>query len=97
MDTNSKEGGKMMKRIANDIALQTILYLIGGLQKIRVFDYKNEYEISVGGARTEVFSGQYKDTNLDTFNYKQLHAKVRKIMPSGDELVIGICTAADTF
>ena len=86
-----------MKRIANEVALQTVLYVIGGLQKIRVIDYKNEYEAQTRGDHTEIFHGLYKDKTYDTFNYKQEHAAVRSIEPDGDELVIGICTVTDKY
>lgn len=86
-----------MKRVANNVALQTVLYIIGGLQKIRVIDYENEYEASVRGKHKEIFRGQYKDKSFDTFNFKQERAAVRSIQPDGDELIIGICTARDTY
>lgn len=86
-----------MKRIANDVALQTLLYRIGGKQKIRVIDYENDYEASIRGKHTEIFRGQYKDKKYDTFNYWQERANIRSIEPNGDELVIGICTAADRY
>lgn len=86
-----------MKRIANEVALQTVLYVIGGLQKIRVIDYKNEHEAQTRGDHTEIFNGLYKDRKYDTFNYKQEHAAVRSIEPDGDELVIGICTMTDKY
>lgn len=86
-----------MKRIANSVALRTILYITGGLQKIRVIDYENEYEAQVRGKGKDIFRGQYKDANFETFSYKHERAAVRSIEPDGDELVIGICTAADTY
>ena len=55
-----------MKRIANDVAIQTILYFMRGDQRIRVVDYSNEHEMwrdetpdwSVGKA---VFDGRACD------------------------------------
>lgn len=86
-----------MKRVASNVALQTVLYIIGGLQKIRVIDYENGYEASVRGKHKEIFRGQYKDRRYDTFNFWQERAAVRNIQPRGDELIIGICTADDIF
>lgn len=86
-----------MKRIPQSAALKTILYYIGGLQKIKVIDYENRYEASIKGNHIVIFEGLYKDANYDTFNYKQERAEITSIEPNGDELIIGICTKNDRY
>lgn len=82
----------MMKRIAENVALQTVLYFVGGLKMVKIIDYKNGYEASINGSGKVVFFGKAKDARL---NYKQEHAKVRGIEAFGNVLEIGICTFAD--
>lgn len=76
-----------MKRIANDMAFQTLGYLIGGTQEIEVY-YR------VDGYRKEtVFEGTYSDFYKEQLfgDGEQLsHNKVTGIEADGNVLRIGI-------
>ena len=82
-----------MKRIANDVALQTLLYVIGGLRKIRVIDVKNtwthEFEV--------VYEGLYKDWSYLDRSYKIEHSAVHGLYAEDDVLVIELNTVSDTY
>lgn len=92
-----------MKRIANDVALATILYFVGGLQKIKVIDLDRKTRYSYNyinrncGEGKVIFDGMLKDKRYDTFDYKHEHAKIVGIETDGDVLVLYICTEDDTF
>lgn len=83
-----------MKRIYNDIPLQSVLYLVGGLQEIEIRDYKNSYEVMMKGEHKIVYAGLFRDARL-SMNYKIEHAKVRGIDAVGDKLIFAISTAMD--
>ena len=75
-----------MKRIANNMALQTLGYIIGGTQEIEIY-YR------VDGYRKEtVFEGAYNDFCREQFgDGEQLsHNKVTGIEADGNVLRIGI-------
>jgi len=76
-----------MKRIANDLALQTLTYLISGLQEIEIY-YR------VDGYRKEtVYEGTYADFRKDQLfgSGEQLsHNKVTAVSADGNVLRIGI-------
>lgn len=65
-----------MKRIANDVAVQSILYVIGGFQEIKIIDYKDTWELFSDEECTKgtvVYSGLVKDIS---------HFKLWKIVES---------------
>ena len=76
-----------MKRIANDLAFQTLGYLISGTQEIEVY-YR------VDGYRKEtVFEGKYVDFRKDQLfgsGDEVSHNKVTAIGADGNVLRIGI-------
>lgn len=96
-DTKPQKGNILMKKISNDVALKTILYIIKGTQKIKVIDFKKRYENTTNGEHKVVFEGFFKDVNYDTFNYWQERASIFSIIPDNDVLVIGICTSEEIY
>ena len=90
-----------MKRIANNVALQTVLYSVSGLQRIRVLDYKTtraylnrEY---VPTTSELVFDGLVKD--IIGYHYtRALRSAVYSIDVDviGGDPVITFCIATDS-
>lgn len=80
-----------MKRIANNVALQSLLYVVGGLQRVRVVDYKNTWTKEIDHV---VFDGLYKDAR---FSWQEEHCKIVSVDADGDTLVIGISTREDAY
>lgn len=86
-----------MKRIMNDVALQTVLYLVGGLQKVRIIDKDNWWyatEPTVKENDRVVFEGLYKDADIRDL---ERHTKITSIQTDNDTLVILICTKSDRY
>lgn len=79
-----------MKKIAKDVALATILSILGGYQKIKVVDRIDRY---VEPNAKVIYEGYLIDRERDTFNDDQMHAKVVEIKSDNDVIVISICTA----
>lgn len=84
-----------MKKIYESVPLATVLYLIGGLQNIKIVDYKNSYQAMERGDGKVVFEGLFKDAPI--FSNRQDHAKVRGIDANGDQIRIAISTEADQY
>lgn len=86
-----------MKKIMNNVALQTVLYVVSGLQKVRIIDKGNwwyESEPTVGENDRVVFEGLYKDANIPSM---ERHTKVTGVHTDNDTLIILICTNNDTY
>jgi len=101
-----------MKRIANDVAIQTILYFMRGDQRIRVVDYSNEYEMwrdetpdwSVGKV---VYDGRACDINSivrgTTEQYRATRSKCRGLKAwidpeTGDNvLIFQVCMTFEQY
>jgi len=79
-----------MKKISKDVALATILRLIGGWQKVKVIDLKERY---VDNSGEVIFEGHLIDRNQETFSTTQEYAKVVEIRSMDNTTVIYICTA----
>lgn len=85
-----------MKRIYNDMPLQTLLYVVGGLEKIRIIDYANSYEAMMEGKHSIVYEGLMKDSSRALLR-KHDYAKVRGIYVKDGVLEIGICTFYEQY
>lgn len=72
-----------MKRIANNVALQTIGYAIGGLVNVCIYVRENGYR------KQEIYKGQYKDFAYDGMN-KYAYCKVTEFYADENVLYIGI-------
>ena len=76
-----------MKRIANDLALQTIGYSIGRTQEIDVFYYVDGYQLET------VFRGKFEDFEkiyLTSGKEQLSYNRVMKVETKGNILCIGI-------
>lgn len=82
-----------MKKIANKVALQTVLYVISGLQKIRVVDRDNDWKKS----GTVIFEGKYNDWPVREQLNKWMYASVHGIEIDGDTLVFQIITKYEQY
>lgn len=88
-----------MKRIAENMALATLLYVIGGLKQVKIYDYKNHrnYNANMMNYPTketprEVYVGLVKDC-FGKINYTEDHAKVYEVDTHEDgSFVINICS-----
>ena len=72
-----------MKKIANNVALQTIGYVIGGLTKVHI------YAQECGFQKRDIFWGLYVDFVYNEMN-KYAYYKVTGLRADGDVLSIGI-------
>lgn len=70
-----------MKRIANSVALQTVLYTVSGLANIHI------YAAELGYFKRDIYTGIHKDFS-DKHKYE--NCKVTGISASGDVLNISI-------
>ena len=84
-----------MKRIYNDIPLASVLYTVGGLQKLRLIDANNEHE-AINDVGETVFEGDVKDAHK-VLHWKYEYAKVRGIKAVGDVLQITLYTKYEAF
>lgn len=85
-----------MKRIANDIAVASVLYTISGLQKIKIIDYPTQYDCSNRKNGAVVFDGFEKDT----YGYKlakYTEAKVYGIRIEDDAIVFDVFTKFEEY
>lgn len=94
----SRRKGDIMKRIANKVALQTVLYTVKGAQEIRIIDRALTYhagdKVCYSGDRI-VYSGSF---NHFPTGKLESRAEVWAIYTDEDgTLLIDICTAEDTF
>ena len=85
-----------MKRVMNEVALQTLLYVVGGLEKIRIKDYANSYAAMMDGKHSIVYEGLMKDSSRALL-HKHEYARVRGIDVKDGVLEIGICTAYEQY
>lgn len=90
-----------MKRIYENIPLQSVLYCISGLQKIRIEDRtSNRYPY---GDSVVLFDGRLNDFNhTDFFNeisrYKVEHTTVQGIEADRDgKMIFTICTTWEQY
>lgn len=84
-----------MKRVANNVALQTLLYVVGGNQKIRIEDRETNQQ--TGRTHKVVFEGHEKDWCFLDRRDRELHATVHAIETDGDTLVFRIDTSNETY
>jgi hypothetical protein len=83
-----------MKRIANSVAVQTILYTVSGKQKLLIKDYQSsrmwnpdDYEVAYEG-----------ENNLSGYKYSKIKAsKIINLETTDNVLVISICTKEDEY
>lgn len=84
-----KEGD--MKRIANNVALATVLYVIGGTQKIRIYDGRDAWHTG-----ELVFDGLLKDS-AGRLCRKHEAAAIHRISIDGDTMVFDLDTSYELF
>lgn len=86
-----------MKRIANKMCVQTLLYVVNPYQKIRILDRHSIWDVDP----KKVYEGNEKDFTHELVNkyecYKASMSQVHSIGFDGDVLVIVIETASDNY
>lgn len=82
-----------MKRVANNVALETVLYCTNGLQKIRVLDREH---IDDPNPKL-IFEGLEKDFAYNTDNWKYRKSAVRRVAAQDDCLVFTIQTKYEEY
>lgn len=85
-----------MKRVANDVAVQTICYTIGGFTKIRIVDYHSDWDLFRKENGEIVFEGEA--SNFYGWKYHKIsRSKVRDTSIDGDTIVFAIATVFDEY
>ena len=85
-----------MKRIANDVAVATVLYTIGGLQSVKIVDYPTQYDCDYSKNGTVVYDGLAKDL----YGYrmaKYTDAKVQGIKIEDGAIVFDVLTKFEQY
>lgn len=82
-----------MKRVANEVALETVLYCVNGLQKIRVLDRKHIDDQN----QKIIFEGLEKDFAYNTDNWKYRKSAVRRVATQDEYLVFTIQTKYEEY
>lgn len=85
-----------MKRVANSVAVKTILYTIKPYQKIKIVNYGNGWDHANGTGGEVVYDGYAKDT----YGYKFAKIGASKVMGLqvvDDTMVFDICMNEDTY
>ena len=88
--------GEKMKRLYNNVPLQSVLYTVGGLQKIKIVDI-DSIRWKDYANRVVIYEGLEKDflyCNFDAFglsHYKVEYASVHGIDVEDEVLVFTIC------
>lgn len=72
-----------MKKIMNNVALQTVGYVIGGLANVCIYVRENGYR------KQEIYKGQYKGFVYGGMN-KYAYCKVTELYANENVLYIGI-------
>jgi murein L,D-transpeptidase YafK len=85
-----------MKRIPQNMAVQTLSYVLRPDEFIKVIDYPNIYDCSEGRNGTVVFEGVVGA--LNSWEYAKICAsKIHEVFPVTDILVLKIVTNADRY
>lgn len=85
-----------MKRIANDVAVATICYVMYGSQKIKIVDYESTYACSNKKNGVVVYDG----TVLDSLGYKYtkyFEAKCYGLEVEDDKIVFSVVTKFEQY
>lgn len=85
-----------MKRIYNDIAVASVLYTIGGLQRVKIIDYPTQYDCFNRQNGTVVFDGLEKDLYCYQMA-KYTEAKVYGTRIEDDALVFDVFTRFEEY
>lgn len=75
-----------MKRIANAVAVQTVLYTINPRTKVKIVDYENEFDLSAKQNGKEKFFGKAHELIGAYQLSRETHAEMRGM---GVEVVDG--------
>lgn len=85
-----------MKRIYNSVPLQSVLYTVGGLQKIRIIDHDDDAYCTDAGH--VVFEGLEKDFRWCISGYyKAAYATLRGIDIDEDTICFSISTKYEQY
>lgn len=85
-----------MKRIANDVAVATICYVLSGLQKIKIVDYESTYACTYNKNGTVVYEGIV--ANAFGYKYsKYFESKCYDLNLDGDTMVFSIITKFEQY
>lgn len=85
-----------MKRIANDVAVISVLYTISGLQNVKIVDYQTQYDCDYSKNGNTVFNGLVKDL----YGYeksKYTHAKIQGIRIENGTIVFDVFTKFEQY
>lgn len=90
-----------MKRVANKVAVQTILYVLPGYQKIRIIDYKNDGDLYKRENGEVVYDGKCYDPTKTFSDYCRLakyeRSQLHGLYPDGETLVFEVATVFEEY
>lgn len=95
-----------MKRVANDVAVQTLLYTVSPQQLVRIVDYPSFYAYSYRKNGVIVFDDNncgMSKTSLDDYKVyrasrsKILGTKIEINMHGNPILIISVCTEEEQY
>ena len=81
-----------MKRIPQNIAIETLSYFVSGNQKITIIDRENMYDKG-----KEVFSGTMLELCTEYAHVKQLRSQIYGIEIDGDTMILTIETKYEEY
>ena len=86
-----------MKRVPNKTAICTICYGITGLQKIKVLDFENEYDLTHDQNGRVAFDGLVKDLLIDWHYCRIADAEYHGMKIDGDTIVMKVFTKYEEY
>lgn len=86
-----------MKRIPNKTAIATICYGIKGTQKVKVYDYNNEYDLTHEQNEIVVFDGVVSDLLHDWRNVKYSDSEYHGMKIEGDTIIFQVFTKFEEY
>ena len=85
-----------MKRIYERIPVQSILYVMDGNQKIKIFEYENEHDLSTDSNGRCIYNGLVKDTYGVSYA-RTMASQARGISVKDDVIIFKIFTKFEQY
>lgn len=90
-----------MKRVAESVAVQTILYVLPDYQKIRIVDYEKDSDLYYRKNGKVVYDGKTYESGMTYEKTLELRkyarSKLHGLYPDGETLVFEVCTAFEEY
>lgn len=86
-----------MKRIPSKTAVRTVCYGLSGYQKVEIYDFENQYDLSMEQNGKLVCSGKLLDIVNDYRNAKWFDSQYHGMNLKGDTIVFLIFTRYEDY